>query len=62
MLRIVNTAVEKAYGGQKSITWMEIYAGERADSVNGSDEWLPAATLIAIEEYVVGIKGASLNL
>jgi isocitrate dehydrogenase len=57
MLKVVDAAIEKAYGGQRSIAWMEIYAGEKAVSVYGSDEWLPAETLTAMEEFVVGIKG-----
>jgi isocitrate dehydrogenase len=57
MLKVVDAAVEKAYGGSKSIAWMEIYAGEKAVEVYGSDEWLPQETLTAMEEFVVGIKG-----
>lgn len=57
MLKVVNAAVEKAYGGKKSIAWMEIYAGEKAVGIYGSDEWLPRETLTAMEEFVVGIKG-----
>lgn len=57
MLKVVDAAVEKAYGGKKSIAWMEIYAGEKAVGIYGSDEWLPQETLTAMEEFVVGIKG-----
>jgi len=57
MLKVVDAAVEKAYGESKSIAWMEIYAGEKAVDVYGSDEWLPQETLTAMEEFVVGIKG-----
>ena len=57
MLKVVNAAIEKAYGGKKSIVWMEIYAGEKAVDVYGSDEWLPQETLTAMEEFIVGIKG-----
>lgn len=57
MLKVVNKAVEKAYQGKRSIAWMEIYAGEKATEVYGSDEWLPQETLTAMEEFIVGIKG-----
>ena len=57
MIQIVDAAVEKAYGGEKKIQWMEIYAGEKANAVYGEDTWLPAETLAAIEEYRVAIKG-----
>ena len=57
MKRVVDAAVEKAYGGEKSIQWMEIYAGEKATHVYGADEWLPAETLDAVKAYAVSIKG-----
>ena len=57
MLNVVNAAVEKAYGGMKSIAWMEVYAGEKATEVYGTDEWLPTETLEAMKEYLIGIKG-----
>jgi len=57
MLNAVNTAVEKAYGGERSIAWMEVYAGEKAVNTYGGDEWLPKETLEAFKEFVVGIKG-----
>ncbi|HSG60492.1 MAG TPA: NADP-dependent isocitrate dehydrogenase [Pseudomonadales bacterium] len=56
MLKVVDAAVEKAYGGQKKISWMEIYTGEKAADLYGGD-WFPAETLDAIKEYSVGIKG-----
>ncbi|MFO7277826.1 MAG: isocitrate/isopropylmalate family dehydrogenase, partial [Pseudomonadota bacterium] len=55
MLRVVNAAVEKAYGGRRRIEWMEIYAGEKASRICG--EWLPEETLHALREFVVSIKG-----
>jgi len=55
MLDVVNTAVEKAYGGEKEIQWMEIFAGEKADSIYG--EYLPEETVEAIKEFSVSIKG-----
>ncbi|WP_372846330.1 isocitrate/isopropylmalate family dehydrogenase, partial [Pontiella sp.] len=57
MLKIVDAAVEKAYGGQRKIQWMEVYAGEKANDLYGADTWLPDETLKAIEEYRVAIKG-----
>lgn len=57
MRKVVDAAVAKAYGGQKHIAWMEIYAGEKAVKVYGSDSWLPQETLQAIREYLVSIKG-----
>jgi isocitrate dehydrogenase len=57
MLKVVDAAVEKAYGGQKKIHWMEIYAGEKSTKVYGPDVWLPQETLDVVREYVVSIKG-----
>ncbi len=56
MLKVVDAAVDKAYGGTKKISWMEIYTGEKAADLYGGD-WFPAETLDAIKEYSVGIKG-----
>jgi isocitrate dehydrogenase len=55
MLKVVDAAVTKAYGGKRKIAWMEIYAGEKANKVYGS--WFPDETLHALREYVVSIKG-----
>lgn len=57
MISVVDAAVEKAYGGQKKIAWMEVYAGEKATSVYEQDTWLPDETLEAFKEFAVGIKG-----
>ena len=57
MLKVVDAAVAKAYGGKKRIHWMEVYAGEKATQVYGPDVWLPEETLKALREYVVSIKG-----
>ena len=57
MIKVVDAAVAKAYGGQRKIHWMEVYAGEKATRVYGPDVWLPEETLHAIKEYVVSIKG-----
>ena len=57
MLRAVDAAVKKAYGDKRKISWMEIYAGEKATKVYGADQWLPKETLEAIKQFVVSIKG-----
>jgi isocitrate dehydrogenase len=57
MLKVVDAAVKKAYGGKKKIVWMEMYAGEKATRVYGENVWLPDETLEASKEYVVSIKG-----
>ena len=54
-VRVFDAAVEKAYGGSRRIAWMEVLAGEKA--FNQTGEWLPAATLDAFRQYLVGIKG-----
>ena len=57
MIKVVDAAVAKAYGGRRKIAWMELYAGEKATKVYGPDVWLPEETLDALREYVVSIKG-----
>ena len=57
MLKVVDAAVAKAYGGQRKISWMEIFSGEKATQVYGPDVWLPEETLAALKDYVVSIKG-----
>lgn len=57
MRKVVDAAVDKAYKGQRKISWMEIYAGEKSTKVYGSDVWLPDETLTAAREFVVSIKG-----
>jgi len=57
MIGVVDAAVAKAYGGAKKISWMEIYAGEKATRVYGDNVWLPSETLEAAKEYAVSIKG-----
>ena len=57
MRAVVDAAVEKAYGGQRRIHWMEIYAGEKSTRLYGPDVWLPQETLDAVREYSVSIKG-----
>jgi len=57
MLQVVNAAVNKAYGGDRTIHWMEVYAGEKATQIYDSETWLPEDTLTAFKEFKVGIKG-----
>ncbi len=57
MIKVVDAAVAKAYGGKRKIHWMEIYAGEKSTRVYGPDVWLPDETLAILRDYVVSIKG-----
>jgi isocitrate dehydrogenase len=57
MIKVVDAAVEKAYKGERKISWMEIYAGEKSTKVYGPDVWLPEETLQVLKDYVVSIKG-----
>jgi isocitrate dehydrogenase len=57
MLKVVDAAVKKAYGGRKKIVWMEMFAGEKSVKIYGENVWLPEETLEASKEYVVSIKG-----
>ncbi len=57
MIKVVDAAVQKAYGGERKIAWMEIYAGEKATQVYDQDTWLPKETLDVVRDYVVSIKG-----
>src|SRR5690606_25147984 len=57
ILRVVDAAVAKAYGAQRKIHWMEVYAGEKSTKIYGPDVWLPQETLEAVRDYVVSIKG-----
>ncbi len=54
-VRVLDAAVEKAYGGKRKIQWMEVYAGQKAYDNFGS--WLPEETVEAFKEFLVGIKG-----
>ena len=56
MLKVIDAAVEKAYGGAKKISWMEVYCGEKAADLYDGD-WFPKETLEAVKDYVVSIKG-----
>ncbi|MFN7271178.1 MAG: NADP-dependent isocitrate dehydrogenase [Gammaproteobacteria bacterium] len=57
MLKVVDAAVAKSYGGTRKIHWMEVYAGEKSTRIYGPDVWLPQETLDIVREYVVSIKG-----
>ena len=57
MQKVVDAAVEKAYGGEKKIAWMEVFAGEKATKLYDKDTWLPDETMKAIRDYVISIKG-----
>jgi isocitrate dehydrogenase len=54
-VRVLDAAVEKAYGGKRKIQWMEVYAGEKA--FTKFNNWLPDETIAAFREYLIGIKG-----
>jgi len=54
-VRVIDTAVEKAYGGERKISWHEVLAGEKAFNATGS--WLPDETLADFNKYLIGIKG-----
>jgi len=62
MIKVVDTAVNKAYNGERKISWMEVFAGEKAVKVYGKDQdgkdtWLPNETMQAVRDYVISIKG-----
>lgn len=56
-MKIWNSAVEKAYKGERKIQWMELFAGEKANSIYGENTWLPEETVTAIRDYLIAIKG-----
>ncbi len=57
MIKVVEAAVARAYGGKRKIQWMEVFAGEKSTRIYGPDVWLPEETMQALREYVVSIKG-----
>ena len=57
MKDVIDAAVAKAYGGERKIHWMEVFAGEKATRVYGDNVWLPEETLQALKDYSVSIKG-----
>ena len=56
-LMVWDAAVKKAYKGQRQVSWMEVFAGEKANVVYGPNTWLPAETITAIRDHLVSIKG-----
>ncbi len=57
MQKVVDTAVNKAYGKKRKIAWMEVFAGEKSTNVYDKDTWLSEETMEALKEYVISIKG-----
>lgn len=57
MQKVIDAAVQKAYGGERQIEWLEIYAGSKANQLYGENSWLPDETMALIREYHVAIKG-----
>ena len=57
MIKVVDTAVNKAYGSSRKISWMEVYAGEKSTKIYDTNTWLSDETMKALKEYVVSIKG-----
>jgi isocitrate dehydrogenase len=57
MIKVVDSAVQKAYGGKKKIHWMEVFAGEKSTRLYGPNEWFPEETFQALKDYSVSIKG-----
>mgnify|MGYP001319309936 FL=1 len=55
--RVINSAINKAYNGERKIHWLEVYAGDKANDVYGPNTWLPDETLDIINDYLVAIKG-----
>jgi isocitrate dehydrogenase len=56
-VNVFNAAIKKAYGDNRAVDWLEIYAGEKANDIYGPNTWLPDETLDIINEYLVAIKG-----
>lgn len=57
MIDVIDAAVNKAYNGERKVSWMEVYAGEKATELYGADTYLPEETIDALREYSVSIKG-----
>ncbi|MBN1269319.1 MAG: NADP-dependent isocitrate dehydrogenase [Kiritimatiellae bacterium] len=56
-MTVWNAAVKKAYGGKRQVSWMEVYAGEKAVKMYGEGVWMPDETLAAIRDHLVAVKG-----
>lgn len=57
MIKVVDAAVNKAYGNTRKISWMEVYAGEKSTTVYDKDTWLSDETMKVLKDYVISIKG-----
>ncbi|HRD34020.1 MAG TPA: NADP-dependent isocitrate dehydrogenase [Rhodocyclaceae bacterium] len=57
MIKVIDAAVAKAYGGARKIHWMEVFAGEKSTRIYGADEWFPQETFDALKAFSVSIKG-----
>ncbi|MGV3582300.1 MAG: NADP-dependent isocitrate dehydrogenase [Methylophilus sp.] len=57
MIKVVDAAVSKAYGGKRQISWMEVYAGEKSTKTYDKDTWLSKETMEVLKDYVISIKG-----
>jgi isocitrate dehydrogenase len=57
MIKVVDAAVNKAYGSTRKISWMEVYAGEKSTTVYDKDTWLSDETMKVLKDYVISIKG-----
>ncbi|WP_414040889.1 NADP-dependent isocitrate dehydrogenase [Acidithiobacillus sp. M4-SHS-6] len=57
MRSVVDAAVQKVYGGQRQIAWMELFAGQKAVQIYGEGQYLPDESMAAIRAYKVAIKG-----
>ncbi|MFV1922388.1 MAG: NADP-dependent isocitrate dehydrogenase [Methylotenera sp.] len=57
MIKVVDTAVNKAYDKKRKIAWMEVYAGEKSTTIYDKDTWLSSETMAALKDYVISIKG-----
>ena len=55
-VRVFDSAVQKAYSGERKIHWMEVYAGQKSNIIYGENTWLPQETLDMIDKYLVAIK------
>lgn len=57
MIKVVDAAVNKAYGSKRKISWMEVFAGEKSTNVYDKNTWLSDETMKVLKEYVISIKG-----
>ena len=57
IIKVIDAAILQAYEGEKCISWMEVFCGEKSTKVYDADTWLPDETIDALKEYIVSIKG-----